>query len=963
MLKRLIQFALVLCASVAAAQTAQPLLQPQQHFVNAAGSPCAGCQLFSYAAGTTNPLATYTDSTEGSQNTNPIILDPSGAGSIWLGASSYKFILEDANGTVLWTVDNVASIGLLISGGLANYVPIAGGTMTGPLVTKTIDGALNASSWQSSTGSNNGISLSIADCLTYSYACQVLAPALYAQTEAQPWGGFEGTVTTNVTGPKSSDPLGCVVDQRWASPQVVCNQGLPLDSSGRFLMAPWGIVQNALSMGQSLSPHNINALIQATQWMGGRDFPTNLSTDESTLNGLTVNTNIFTPTNNDNVQIASRSWSPADNVAVGISASGVGTTLGQNEGTEVRYRMGETGNISQVTLSGAPTCGVTCTMAGTQTAGTTGAFGEELPWIDLNQGYSTSYVASISSDTVTGNASTNWDSVYGTSNCVTTTTAAIKNPGSTNSFPQTNVTISVASSTGCTAAAAYAFDNAGDAKWQGFHITSIPDGTHIIVDRVYYPIQSGATIAQGGLTGYGFDMDADNVCGGAGNGISTGGADSAIQSGLCVKNLFPIVSNTTGDILTAYGGPFLTLLANGRAYQSMGGSGGSATVTISGGAAVSCTATGGTGYISAQDPPQLTISGITYTTAPVIYVSGTSGGALSACTVATAGSGISGSAAVAVTTSNPYHIYPLAESVQNYNATTGKMDASALVTMPWTGTVSSGDVVEQQHYFNYKATGFVMNAVASAWQHYGQKFGGNLTLSGVWGGNDYAFQVTNNADPSVYSGSPLQQPYVIGRGQMTTPWGYFLNGQYRNGILLTVPPSGGSNRTGAVVVACGVYCALWTSSYNVLTVQNSNDSNFAEDVLQYNPSTQAWYWTTGAVLANGGSPSHHISFDPTNSLEVDGKAPCYSDGTNCPTTAYTVSWTPSAATVSACVEQTVTVTGVVTTRQVGASPPGFVGTHVWIGSVRPSSANTVSVAFCADATGGTPPSGNWLFRQ
>lgn len=74
---------------------------------------------------------------------------------------------------------------------------------------------------------------------------------------------------------------------------------------------------------------------------------------------------------------------------------------------------------------------------------------------------------------------------------------------------------------------------------------------------------------------------------------------------------------------------------------------------------------------------------------------------------------------------------------------------------------------------------------------------------------------------------------------------------------------------------------------------------------------------------------------------------------------YTSSWTPAAATASSCVEQTHTVTGLVTNDVVDLRPPATLGTHLWIGSQYVSASNTLSVSFCADATGGTPPSGTW----
>lgn len=128
-MKKLILAALCLFAPVCLAQTAQPLFQPQQHFVDNSGNPCAGCKLYSWFAGTTNPQPTYTDATEAHQNQNPVVLDASGSAAIWMGSSAYKFALIDTFGTTLWTVDNVLAP---TPGNQSNaFLPLAGGTMSG----------------------------------------------------------------------------------------------------------------------------------------------------------------------------------------------------------------------------------------------------------------------------------------------------------------------------------------------------------------------------------------------------------------------------------------------------------------------------------------------------------------------------------------------------------------------------------------------------------------------------------------------------------------------------------------------------------------------------------------------------------------------------------------------------------------------------------------------------------------
>jgi hypothetical protein len=72
------------------------------------GGFLAGGQLFTYIAGTSTPQATYIDATQTTQNTNPIILNAMGLANVWLlNGQTYKFVLYDANGYLLWSVDQI----------------------------------------------------------------------------------------------------------------------------------------------------------------------------------------------------------------------------------------------------------------------------------------------------------------------------------------------------------------------------------------------------------------------------------------------------------------------------------------------------------------------------------------------------------------------------------------------------------------------------------------------------------------------------------------------------------------------------------------------------------------------------------------------------------------------------------------------------------------------------------------
>ena len=124
MRKIAVLLALILCSSIHAQSVSlMPLTHPQ--FFDANGVPLAGGCLFTYAAGTSTPQATYTDSTGLALNTNPVILDSGGYANVWLANLSYKFVLDAAGspsgcsppGAPQWTVDNVNATNIL---GLAN---------------------------------------------------------------------------------------------------------------------------------------------------------------------------------------------------------------------------------------------------------------------------------------------------------------------------------------------------------------------------------------------------------------------------------------------------------------------------------------------------------------------------------------------------------------------------------------------------------------------------------------------------------------------------------------------------------------------------------------------------------------------------------------------------------------------------------------------------------------------------
>ena len=82
---------------------------PKLQFFGSDGLPLVGGKLYTYAAGTTTPLASYTDHTGVTANTNPVILDSNGEADVWLPeTTSYKYVLKTSADVTLYTVDYVS---------------------------------------------------------------------------------------------------------------------------------------------------------------------------------------------------------------------------------------------------------------------------------------------------------------------------------------------------------------------------------------------------------------------------------------------------------------------------------------------------------------------------------------------------------------------------------------------------------------------------------------------------------------------------------------------------------------------------------------------------------------------------------------------------------------------------------------------------------------------------------------
>jgi hypothetical protein len=118
-----------------AAQTYSLAPPPYQTVFNNSGDKVSNACVWTYAAGTTTPIATYSDNV-GTPNTNPIRTDTAGRFTAYLvPGTGYKFVYElpctpPGHGTVLRTADNVAGTPAASVVTTGTWIPSLGGTTT-----------------------------------------------------------------------------------------------------------------------------------------------------------------------------------------------------------------------------------------------------------------------------------------------------------------------------------------------------------------------------------------------------------------------------------------------------------------------------------------------------------------------------------------------------------------------------------------------------------------------------------------------------------------------------------------------------------------------------------------------------------------------------------------------------------------------------------------------------------------
>lgn len=168
---------------------------PKIQFFDANGNPLAGGKLYTYASGTSTPLATYTDYTGLTANTNPIILDSRGECNLWLSGALYTLTLKTATDVLIWSVDGVNGS---FTAANISYTPAGAGA-----VTTTVQAKLRQTvSVQDFGAVGNGTT---DDTAAIQAAINALSASGVGGTLLLPAGAYKITQNLSITWPNSTD--------------------------------------------------------------------------------------------------------------------------------------------------------------------------------------------------------------------------------------------------------------------------------------------------------------------------------------------------------------------------------------------------------------------------------------------------------------------------------------------------------------------------------------------------------------------------------------------------------------------------------------------------------------------------------------------------------------------------------------------------------------------------------------
>ena len=189
-----------------------PVAGAAQQFFSNSGVPLAGGLLYTYAAGTTTPLATFTTAAGTTANSNPIVLNSAGRldNEVWLTSTlTYKFLLKDSGGVTIATYDDIPGIGSV--SGLTSGTSILSGNGSGGFSNVVIGSNLSfvGGTLSATAGGGSGVT-SVA--LTAPAAFTVTgSPVTSTGTLALTYSGNPIPISSGGTGTSTTVPSGVMI--------------------------------------------------------------------------------------------------------------------------------------------------------------------------------------------------------------------------------------------------------------------------------------------------------------------------------------------------------------------------------------------------------------------------------------------------------------------------------------------------------------------------------------------------------------------------------------------------------------------------------------------------------------------------------------------------------------------------------------------------------------------------------
>jgi parallel beta-helix repeat protein len=213
------------------------------------GSPLSGGKIYTYAAGTSTPTTTYTDSTGTTPNANPIVLDAAGraAQEIWLTNDTfYKFVLTSSTGTIIWTKDNLPGVFANVTLTAANVAyapPFTGAVTSNYTVSTKLSQTVSVKDFGAVGNGSTDDTTAIQTCLNYCAASGQMTyfPAgTYVVSSLTAVNGSAGIYCDGTIRGKGVAAVATLVLGSAADPVANASFTLKMDQSGGDLRAVQG---------------------------------------------------------------------------------------------------------------------------------------------------------------------------------------------------------------------------------------------------------------------------------------------------------------------------------------------------------------------------------------------------------------------------------------------------------------------------------------------------------------------------------------------------------------------------------------------------------------------------------------------------------------------------------------------------------------------------------------------------